>query len=434
MLANLIAPARHIRRPLGQCRFLHVRGPKTVVLGSGWGGFQLMRDLDKNHHDVTVISPRNHFVFTPLLASTSVGTLEFRCILEPVRRKNNDIKFYEATCDAIDPVTQTLSCTSSIEGSPTQFTVPYDKLIIAVGAESNTFGIPGVKEHALFLKEVKDARKIRQRVLDCFEQASQPNVTEEEQRQILHFAVVGGGPTGIEFSSELSDFIRDDLRKLYPHLVDQVSMTVYDVAPTILSSFDHHLADYAVKRFQRRGIRIRTRTHITEVTERELLVDGKYRVPYGMLVWSTGITETPLVRSLGHHQVAKDPLSKRLLTDNYFRLLSADEKTPIPNVFSIGDCATIQGYNLPATAQVATQKGKYLGRVFNRVQRYDNWSLNDEKPFTYNHMGSMAYLGGWNAAATNGTGVATKAPGFKITDYISEGHMAWLFWRTSYFT
>ncbi|CAG8783244.1 17300_t:CDS:2, partial [Cetraspora pellucida] len=120
------------------------------------------------------------------------------------------------------------------------------------GANSNTFGIPGVGDYALFLKDISDARKIRQRVIECFEHASQPNVTKEEAAGLLHFAVVGGGPTGIEFSAELHDFITEDMARLYPNLINSVSMTVYDIAPQILGSFDQSLRDYAIKKFTRK--------------------------------------------------------------------------------------------------------------------------------------------------------------------------------------
>lgn len=108
----------------------------------------------------------------------------------------------------------------------------FDHLIIAVGAYSNTFGIKGVKENAFFLKEVADARKIRTRVLECFERADL-TTSDDEKNGVLHFAVVGGGPTGVEFSAELHDFIREDCSRIFPSLMDHVTITVYDVAPTV---------------------------------------------------------------------------------------------------------------------------------------------------------------------------------------------------------
>ncbi|KAJ1984305.1 hypothetical protein H4R34_000729 [Dimargaris verticillata] len=462
MLRSLRYPrllASALGRPLGssglrQARLAHSKRPRVVVLGSGWAGFELLRRLDKRQYDVTLVSPRNYFVFTPLLASTSVGTLEFRCIVEPVRSKSSDIKYYEATCDNVDVDQQTIQCTSGLDNNRQSFTLPYDQLIVTVGAQTNTFNTPGVTEHALFLKDIKDARNIRQRVIDCFEKASQPFATDQQQRQLLHFAVVGGGPTGVEFSAELNDFIRDDLSRIYPHLMDKVRMTVYDVAPTILGSFDVNLAKYAVKRFQRQGIKIRTNTQITEVTKDHLMIRNQPEEPYGLLVWSTGLTDVPLSQSLAK-TVANDAHGKRLLTDFHLRLLRSDGTMAINNVFALGDCADITGYSLPATAQVARQKARYLAQVLNRVGRVQGWTLNDEKQFTYQHLGSMAYLGGWKAivdlgadgdpkagtvpeevnAVTNPfSSAAAKRRPLRLTDYIGEGRLAWLFWRSAYFT
>lgn len=125
------------------------------------------------------------------------------------------------------------------------FSMSYDKLIIAVGAYSQTFGIPGVKENAFFLKDVQDARRIRNRLLSCFETAALPTTTVAMKKQLLNFAIVGGGPTGIEFSGELQDIVREDLAKLYPQLMEHYQITVYDVAPKILTSFDDKLGEYA---------------------------------------------------------------------------------------------------------------------------------------------------------------------------------------------
>lgn len=103
---------------------------------------------------------------------------------------------------------QRLTCTSALNGH--EFTVDYDKLVIAVGAESNTFGIPGVKEHACFLKDISDARKIRQRLLRNLELASQPHISNKERKRLLHFAVVGGGPTGVSMRMNHCFYISSD--------------------------------------------------------------------------------------------------------------------------------------------------------------------------------------------------------------------------------
>lgn len=129
-----------------------------VILGTGWGSYSVLRNIKKNKSlnrlfNVIVISPRNHFLFTPLLASTTVGTLEFRSIIEPVRNMGfrDEHHFHLSHALGLDVEGKTVKC-SSVLDPEVVYEVPYDKLVIGVGAESNDFNVPGVKEHAFFLK------------------------------------------------------------------------------------------------------------------------------------------------------------------------------------------------------------------------------------------------------------------------------------------
>ncbi|KAL7311986.1 hypothetical protein PS15m_007797 [Mucor circinelloides] len=396
---------------------------RVVILGSGWAGFRLIRDLDKKNYDVSVVSPRNHFVFTPLLASTSVGTLEFRCITEPVRTYSKETNFYQAFCDKIDVEKQVIHCTSNIDADPDkkeEFTLDYDKLVIAVGAYTKTFGIPGVKEYACFLKEVNDARKIRQRLIDCFEYASQPGISDKEKEDRLHFVVVGGGPTGVEFSAELYDFISDDLSRLYPDLMKKTRMTLYDVAPTILGAFDSHLSDYASKKFSRKGIQIKTQRIVDRVEKDHLVIKDEGKVPYGVLVWSTGLTQNPLVESFT--SAAKDKSGQRILTDGQLRVIEKESKAPYPNIYALGDCATILDNDLPATAQVASQKAGFLTKNLNAIAK-KGYELPDGKEFKYKNNGIMAYIGSYEALVD----MSAWHNWAKMS-----GHLSWLLWRSAY--
>ena len=140
---------------------------KVVILGTGWGAASFLKDIDTNLYDVTVISPRNYFLFTPMLAGASVGTVEYRSITEPVREINRKAAYLEGTATSIDPVRKVVSAESVVcTGNScdiNDFDVPYDKLIVTIGAQTNTFGIPGVREYCNFLKQVEDAANIRTR-------------------------------------------------------------------------------------------------------------------------------------------------------------------------------------------------------------------------------------------------------------------------------
>lgn len=188
------------------------------------------------------------------------------------------------------------------------FQLAYDHLVVCVGCYSQTFGTKGVRENALFLKDIGDARKIRRRVLELFDLAILPTTTESVKKNLLHFAVVGGGPTGMEFAANLSDLIDEDIKRLYPSLMKYIKVSLYDVAPKVLPMFDATLADYAVKKYQRQGIEIKTSHHIEELrrgfpddpdsrdNQGRQLKGGCYTlrtreegdVGIGMCVWSTG--------------------------------------------------------------------------------------------------------------------------------------------------
>jgi NADH dehydrogenase FAD-containing subunit len=170
---------------------------RVVVLGTGWGSFTLARQL-KNCDAVKklrVVSPANHFLFTPLLPSTAVGTLEFRNIQEPVRKVLGDNgKYVQAKANAIDPIEKTILCESIYykdekTGQPEKFVMEYDKLVIGVGVKTNTFGIESIQEGdgVHFLKHLYHARNIRNNIIECFEKAAIPGTSEEERNRLLSF-------------------------------------------------------------------------------------------------------------------------------------------------------------------------------------------------------------------------------------------------------
>ncbi|PPQ92198.1 hypothetical protein CVT25_008972 [Psilocybe cyanescens] len=419
---------------------------RVVILGSGWGGYNVLRGLDKEHWDVTIISPNTYFNFTPLLASTAVGTLELRCAVEPVRRYTPKATYYQAWCDEIDFTQKRLKCMPATRppgAEPTEsqdtvkhnpgpsFTLEYDKLVIAVGAYSQTFNIPGVKEHAHFLKDVKDARQIRSRILECFEQANQPFLTDTQRRNLLNFCIVGGGPTGIEFAAELRDLLHTDMKARYPLLAKLAKITVYDVAPNILGSFDQSLRKYTEKHLSQEGITLLTKHHVDRIESGKLIVRETGEVPFGLLVWSTGLAPNPVVKASS--EAKKDPKTLSLITDDNLNIIMKDG-APNPDVWAIGDAARIEDVPLPATAQVshlwtspvAAQKAKYVIKTFKSLSKNKPYP----KPFQFINQGSLAYIGNWKAIYDRPAADGTNT-GFMQKE---TGRLAWLLWRSAYFT
>lgn len=223
------------------------RKPRVVILGSGWGGNRLARELDKNIFDVSVVSPANHFLFTPLLPQTTVGTLEFRTVQEPIRTIENLSGYFQAKARHLDVDARSVTCEEIFRGET--FQLPWDFLVIATGCKTNTFNTPGVMENegkdVFFLKHLHHARQIRKRVLECFERAAIPQTSDAERDRLLHFVVVGGGPTSCEFVAELHDFVAQDIRRWYPDLCDKVKITLVEAGPRILGNFDQSLVDCA---------------------------------------------------------------------------------------------------------------------------------------------------------------------------------------------
>ncbi|PNY23675.1 Uncharacterized protein TCAP_06384 [Tolypocladium capitatum] len=419
---------------------------RIVILGSGWAGYALARTLSPSKACRILISPRSHFVFTPLLASTSVGTLEFRVAIEPVRRLGLT-EFHQAWASNIDFKRKVIRVEANTRGDVgavtnvppakgPEFDVPYDKLVLAMGCYSQTFGIEGVKEHACFLRDIGDARIIRLRILEAFEKASLPTTGDEERKRLLHFAVVGGGPTGIEFAAELHDLIRDDLAKLFPALMPHVAVTIYDIAPKVLPMFDQNLANYATDMFRRQGIRVKTE-HRLERIRRDgdalmlRIKEEPDEVGAGVVVWSTGLTQNPLTSKIlgretdGLSRIAKDARTGGVVTDEHMRVqLQAPDgsstmttTTTLPDVYAVGDCAAVQGQKYPATAQVASQQAAYLAKQLNRGTSTDSSS----PAFKFRNLGTMAYVGGWRAIHQSSA------------DEL-KGRAAWLLWRTAYLT
>ena len=201
----------------------HRVGGNLVLVGSGWGGMSFLRAIDPSKFSsVTVVSPRNYFLFTPLLPSVAVGTTEPRSIMEPVRnmitskRKKyptSTLSYLEMDAVSIDLDKNILNCEFAGSGDFKK-QVPYDTLVLAPGAKSNTFNTPGVEQYCHFLKEMSQARQIRNAILDAFETAVICQ-DEKERARLLTFVIIGGGPTGVEFSAELTDFIADELETVY---------------------------------------------------------------------------------------------------------------------------------------------------------------------------------------------------------------------------
>jgi NADH:ubiquinone reductase (non-electrogenic) len=410
-----------------------------------------------------VISPRNYFLFTPLLPSCTTGTIEHRSIMEPIRNilrhKKASVKFYEAEATKIDYQKRIVYAKddSEIKGASVDTEVPFDMLVVGVGAENATFGIPGVREHSCFLKEVGDAQKIRKQIMDCVETASFKDQSPEEKKRLLHTVVVGGGPTGVEFAGELQDFYMEDLRKWIPDIKDYFQVTLVEALPNVLPMFSKQLIEYTESTFKEEHITIRTKTMVKKVTDKTIEAevtkpDGSKELetmPYGLLVWATGNAVRGVVKDL-MQQIPAQKDARRGLNVNEYLVVNGTE-----NIWAVGDCAVA---NYAPTAQVAAQEGAFLARLFNtmakteeleaelhalsakqavalsgpdRDQVFDEIKERQRQlrrikqigPFQYSHQGSLAYIGAEKAVAD---------VSWLSGNFASGGTLTYLFWKSAY--
>ncbi|CAH0058602.1 unnamed protein product [Clonostachys solani] len=323
--------------------------PRLVVLGGGWGGVALLKDLNPDEYHITVISPTNYFLFTPMLPSATVGTLELRSLVEPIRRILHRCRghFIRAQAEDVEFSHKLVEVSQrDVNGQEVRFYVPYDKLVIAVGSTTNPHGVKGL-EHAFFLKNVDDARKIRNRVIQNFELACLPTTSDEERKRLLSFVVSGGGPTGVEFAAELYDLLNEDLSRHFPRLLrNEISVHIIQSRSHILNTYDEAVSKYAEERFSRDQVDVLTNSRVKEVKEDKIIFSQKLEdgsvvtkeLPTGFCLWSTGVSptafSTTLAKKLGDAQTNRHALE----TDTHLRLNGA----PLGDVYAIGDCSTVQ--------------------------------------------------------------------------------------------
>lgn len=230
-------------------------------------------------------------------------------------------------------------------------------------------------------------------------------------REILHFVIVGAGPTGVEISSELSDLFRGDYAKMYPHVKKYVRISIHDIATNVLGGFDAYLQEYAMNSFDQRDVEVVTGSHIEKVDDEAIYTKELGRIPCRTVIWSTGNKVTPLVEKLQCKKAAEG--MPRMLTDEFLRLKDVKEGT-IPDAYALGDAADVEGASLPTTAEVACQKGTWLAAAIN--QEFEQGRVG---PFDYKQAPIVAYLG-------HGDGVIAGK-----MDY--TGAEAWVAWRSKNF-
>jgi len=336
--------------------------------------------IDTTKYEVVLVSPRNFFVFTPLLPSVCSGALSSRSCMEPIRRftvrgGKKAVSFYEGRAEDVDFENDSIRVAHR---NGQRFDLNYDALIVGIGSEAATFGIPGVKENSFFLKESENAEDIRRRVLENFETASLPSTTDEEKKRLLHFVCVGGGPSGVETAAEISDLVKEDVGKFFPDLVNKAKVSVIEMLPKVLPAFNDSVSAFTIKNFKKMNVDALLKTRVTRVTPTTIEVinpkGDKEELPCGFVLWASGIGQVPFAKKIMSKIACQQGNRPAVMNiDESLRVKGVERK----NVFALGDCSFLVPRKLEEQAD----------QLFNVAQSHPSGAgtdfLKNSKELTY---------------------------------------------------
>ena len=359
---------------------------RIVVLGGGFGGVTAVRQLERvlprhTHAEITLVSRENSFMLTPLLFEACSGRLELRHCAQPIRAALRRGRFIEATVESVDLERQLVRAVRSEGGA---YDLPYDHLVVALGASTNDGLIPG-SSNALTFKTMADALVLRNHLIGCFERADAAG-DAAQRRECLTVAVIGGGLVGTELIGELTAFA-DDVLRFYPRIRrDEVCFRLFEAGPRILPEIDEQLAATAARVLERRGVDIQVSTAVRSIDRGHVRLDSE-TIDAGTIVLSAGIIPSAVASAI---PVVRDQRG-RIAVEPTMRSRSH------PQVWALGDCAAIPGPDgrpYPALAQHAIREARHLAKNIRAV-------VDGKVPsaFMFRSLGTMASLGHTRAVA-----------------------------------
>ncbi len=373
--------------------------PHVVVIGAGFGGLTAVRSLGAEPVDVTLIDQHNFHTFSPLLyqvATAGVAPDDIAPSVRGVVRRERNAEFHMGRVTGIDFDARRVVLA---DGDP----IAYDYLVLAAGAVSGDFGVPGVREHALPLKSLADAIHVRITVLRQFEAADRNPALID--RGILRVVVAGGGPTGVELSGALAELFTKVLAKDFVTFgIDRAEVVLVEASGTLLNTFSARSQAEAVRELEARGVQIRLDTPIASVdSDGVTLADGT-RIASCVVIWCAGVKANPLANQLGLPQTRRGEIE-----------VGDDLSVPTrPEVFVIGDLAGAtdrRGRRYPQLAPVAMQQARHVARTITRRIRGRK-----TRRFRYVDKGTMATIGRRSAVAELPLGIRLG------------GTLGWLSW------
>jgi len=381
------------------------RETHVIVLGAGFAGLAFCRSLHAPGVRITWIDRRNHHLFQPLLYQVATGWLSASDIAQPIRSlvpRRDDIRILLGEVVAIEPERRRVITTDAV--------LEYDYLVVALGGVPHYFGHPEWERYAPGLKTLEGALRIRSQILRCFEWAETVDDVPSRRRW-LTFAVVGGGPTGVELAGALAELTRRvltrELRRVDPA---RARILLLEAGPRILPGFSSHLAQWTTARLSAMGVEIRTRAQVTHIGPCGVRLSNGEQIETGMVLWAAGVAAHPLTEPLRESRDGGRGLQ-----------VGPDLSLPrYPEVFIIGDMAALSDRPenpVPPLAPAALQMGRYVARILRRELRRRPSSPAWRPPFRYRDLGCMVTVGRGAAIARLGRLELTGQPAW----------FAWLF-------
>ena len=381
---------------------------RIPILGGGFAGLTVAMELEKKlgrdpSVEITLINRENFFLFTPMLHEVATSDLDLATIVNPTRKMLRCVNFLAGEVDQIDIDQRRVVVSHGFDHH--QHTLGFDYLVLGLGSVTNLYGIPGLQEHALTMKTLGDAMRLRNHLIAHLEEADSD--CRKVKEPLLTFVVAGGGFAGVETVAGINDFVRAAIQS-YPHLAeDMMRIVLVHSGPVILPELDEKLGAYAQRRLAERNVEFLLNTKVVEFSSGTVRLSDGTAIQTNTLVWTAGTSPNPLLETI--------PCAKE---HGRLHVTESLEVQARPGVWALGDCSAAvdrrTGRFYPPTAQHAMRQGKIVAH--NIIAAV---SGTQKKRFRFSTIGQLAAIG-------RRTGVAN------ILGINFSGFAAWWLWRTIY--
>lgn len=370
----------------------------VVIVGGGFGGISVAKELKKTNYDVVLVDKKNHHLFQPLLYQAATAALSPGDIAMPIRGifgKYQNVRTVMDKVIQIDKESQTVQLESGNS-------LNYDFLVLAPGAEYNYFGNDDWAEYAPGLKTIDNALEIREKILISLEKADQ--ISDKAKRKpYLRYVVIGAGPTGVETAGAIAEIAKRNMMRDFKSLSpDETEVYLVEAAGGVLNGYPEKLSKRAQQDLEKMGVNVLLNSPVTDIREDGIEIEGRF-IETPNMVWAAGVKASPLIEALN---CELDKMGRAIVNDN-LTIPGSD------SVFVIGDAAHFKdedGNPLPGLAPVALQMGRYVGDLI-KIGK----PVNNAKPFHYVDKGTMATIGRAKAVA-------------EVRGFTFSGFIAWLLW------